>query len=51
MEPLGIFHTQNLLNTYWSKQIKVDGVAGEETSDAFKELTGYYLFGDPRGKG
>jgi uncharacterized protein (TIGR02594 family) len=39
---------QKLLNTYGPKQIKVTGVAGEETSDAFKELTGYYLYGDPR---
>lgn len=42
---------QKLLNTYGAKQIKVTGVAGEETSDAFKELTGYYLYGDPRKKG
>jgi len=30
---------QKLLNTYGPKQIQVTGVAGEETSDAFKELT------------
>jgi uncharacterized protein (TIGR02594 family) len=41
---------QKLLNTYGPKQIKVTGVAGEETSDVFKELTGYYLYGDPRQK-
>jgi uncharacterized protein (TIGR02594 family) len=41
---------QKLLNTYGPKQIQVTGVAGEETSDAFKELTGYYLYGDPRQK-
>jgi uncharacterized protein (TIGR02594 family) len=41
---------QKLLNTYGPKQVKVTGVAGEETSDAFKELTGYYLYGDPREK-
>jgi uncharacterized protein (TIGR02594 family) len=42
---------QKLLNIYAPKQVKVTGVAGEETSDAFKELTGYYLYGDPRQKG
>lgn len=42
---------QKLLNTHGQKQVKVTGVAGEETSDAFKELTGYYLYGDPRRKG
>lgn len=41
---------QKLLNTYGPKQIEVTGVPGQETSDAFKELTGYYLYGDPRQK-
>ena len=39
---------QKLLNACGPKQIEVNGVPGQETSDAFKELTGYYLYGDPR---
>jgi uncharacterized protein (TIGR02594 family) len=41
---------QKLLNSCGPKQIEVTGVPGQETSDAFKELTGYYLYGDPRNK-
>jgi lysozyme family protein len=29
--------------------LKVDGIAGARTSDAFKKVTGHYLVGDPRG--
>lgn len=39
---------QNWLNTYPGIFLKVDGVPGSKTSDAFKKVTGHYLPGDPR---
>jgi lysozyme family protein len=39
---------QRLLNTMPGIFVKVDGVAGEKTSDAFKKVTGHFLAGDPR---
>jgi hypothetical protein len=39
---------QRLLNTFPGIFVKVDGVPGEKTSDAFKKVTGNFLFGDPR---
>lgn len=39
---------QNWLNTYPGVFLKVDGIAGSKTSDAFKRVTGHYLPGDPR---
>ncbi|MGH9767965.1 MAG: hypothetical protein ACREAB_11070 [Blastocatellia bacterium] len=41
---------QKTLNTFPGIFLKVDGIAGERTSDAFKKVTGRFLFGDPRGK-
>ncbi|MEO8256142.1 MAG: hypothetical protein ABI868_02240 [Acidobacteriota bacterium] len=39
---------QLLLNTFPGIFVKVDGVAGERTSDAFRKVTGHFLSGDPR---
>jgi lysozyme family protein len=39
---------QTMLNTIPGIFVKVDGVPGEKTSDAFKKLTGHFLMGDPR---
>jgi len=41
---------QKFLNQYleYPMKLQVDGWPGKKTSDAFKELTGYYLKGDPR---
>jgi len=39
---------QKILNTFPGIFLKVDGIAGERTSDAFKKVTGGFLFGDPR---
>jgi lysozyme family protein len=41
---------QIFLNTLPGIYVKVDGYAGEKTSDAFRRVTGYYLAGDPRHK-
>jgi lysozyme family protein len=40
---------QQWLNTFPGIFVKVDGVPGERTSNAFKSVTGVYLPGDPRG--
>jgi len=39
---------QEFLNTLPSIYVKVDGYAGDKTSDAFKRATSYYLHGDSR---
>ena len=39
---------QRMLNAFPGIFVKVDGVPGEKTSDAFKKVTGNFLFGDPR---
>jgi lysozyme family protein len=39
---------QVFLNRFPGIYVKVDGKAGEHTSDAFRQLTGHYLQGDPR---
>ena len=39
---------QRLLNTIPGVFVKVDGVPGEKTSDAFRKVTGHFLTGDPR---
>lgn len=39
---------QAFLNTLPGIYVKVDGYAGDKTSDAFKRATGYYLHGDSR---
>jgi lysozyme family protein len=39
---------QKILNTFPGIFLKVDGIAGERTSDAFKKVTGSFVFGDPR---
>jgi len=39
---------QRLLNQYPGIFVKVDGVPGNQTSEAYKEVTGNYLDGDPR---
>ena len=39
---------QKILNTFPGIFLKVDGIAGERTSDAFKKVTGRFLVGDPR---
>jgi lysozyme family protein len=40
---------QRWLNTFPGIFVKVDGVPGEKTSDAYRRITGSYLPGDPRG--
>jgi lysozyme family protein len=40
---------QRWLNTFPGIFVKVDGVPGDRTSEAYKEVTGFYLPGDPRG--
>jgi hypothetical protein len=40
---------QRWLNGFPGIFIKVDGVPGERTSDAYRQATGTYLPGDPRG--
>jgi lysozyme family protein len=40
---------QRMLNTIPGIFVKVDGVPGTKTSDAFKKVTGHLLIGDPRG--
>ncbi len=39
---------QKYLNTIPGIFVKVDGIPGNKTSEAFKKVTGYYLFGDER---
>lgn len=39
---------QRWLNTFPGVFVKVDGHAGDKTSDAFRRVTGMYLPGDPR---
>lgn len=39
---------QEFLNQFPGIYVKVDGKAGQRTSDAFRQLTGHYLQGDPR---
>jgi lysozyme family protein len=39
---------QKWLNTFPSVFVKVDGIPGNRTSDAYKKVTGSYLPGDPR---
>ncbi len=39
---------QTFLNKFPGIYVKVDGVPGTRTSDAFKKVSGYYLKGDPR---
>jgi hypothetical protein len=36
------------LNTYPGIFLKVDGITGPKTSDAYRRVTGLYLPGDPR---
>lgn len=40
---------QRWLNTFPGIFVKVDGVPGNRTSEAYKKVTGLYLPGDPRG--
>jgi lysozyme family protein len=39
---------QRALNRFPGIFVKIDGVPGERTSDAFRKVTGQYLAGDPR---
>jgi hypothetical protein len=39
---------QIVLNTHSGIALTVDGVAGRSTSDAYKQIYGVYLPGDPR---
>lgn len=39
---------QRALNRFPGIFVKVDGIPGDRTSDAFKRLSGHYLQGDPR---
>jgi len=44
----GVEALQTMLNTFPGIFVKVDGIPGEKTSDAFKKVTGHFLSGDPR---
>ena len=51
-DPYVVKHAENLqkwLNTFPGIFVKIDGVPGDRTSEAFKKVTGGYLPGDPRG--
>ena len=39
---------QRMLNNFPGIFVKVDGIPGTRTSDAFKKVTGHFLIGDPR---
>lgn len=39
---------QIFLNNFPGIYLRVDGYPGKKTSDAFKKVMGYYLYGDPR---
>jgi lysozyme family protein len=39
---------QRLLNTFPGIYVRVDGIPGRRTSEAFRKVTGHYLVGDPR---
>jgi len=41
---------QRMLNKFPGIFVKVDGIPGARTSDAFKKVTGHFLIGDPRGQ-
>ena len=41
---------QRWLNTFPELFVKVDGVPGDRTSEAYRKVTGAYLPGDPRGQ-
>jgi len=40
---------QQVLNTFPGIHVGVDGIAGRETSDAYQQVTGHFLPGDPLG--
>lgn len=40
---------QQWLNSFPGIFLRIDGIAGERTSDAFRKVTGRFLDGDPRG--
>jgi len=40
---------QRWLNTFAGIYVRVDGIPGNRTSDAYRKITGSYLPGDPRG--
>lgn len=42
---------QRLLNTFPGIYVRVDGIPGKRTSEAFRRVSGHYLVGDPRGGG
>jgi hypothetical protein len=51
-DPARVIRTEDLqrwLNTFPGIFVKVDGVPGNLTSEAYKKVTGHYLPGDPRG--
>ena len=39
---------QRWLNTFPGIFVKIDGIPGNRTSEAYKKVSGYYLPGDPR---
>lgn len=39
---------QEMLNRFPGIFVRVDGIPGERTSNAFRKVTGHYLVGDPR---
>jgi hypothetical protein len=39
---------QRWLNTFPGIFVKVDGIPGDRTSEAYRQITGSYLPGDPR---
>lgn len=47
-EALAATHLQEWLNTFPDIFLRVDGIPGTKTSNAYKKVTGKYLPGDPR---
>lgn len=43
-------HLQRWLSTFSGIFLRVDGIPGDRTSDAYRLVTGHYLPGDPRGE-
>jgi len=48
---LRVEELQRWLNTFPGIFVKVDGIPGNRTSDAYRKVTGSYLPGDPRASG
>ncbi|MGW8181982.1 MAG: hypothetical protein ACWGQW_24910, partial [bacterium] len=50
-ESMNARELQSFLNRMPGIYVREDGFAGQKTSEAFRQVTGYFLNGDPRTKG